>query len=102
MKDKRTGKMRLRQRMSRLPYFVQLREVAGRKRDFRPEKQALYDAMWPLCIQRADLATPVVAISGSRLAEELSPKDENGDVIPETRVSPAGFPVCLESGSATA
>jgi len=88
-KDKRTGKMTLRQRMSRHPYFVQLRDVAGRKRDFRPEKQALYDAMWPLCVQRADLATSVVTFNGSKLADELSPKDENGNVIPETRVEPS-------------
>lgn len=86
--DKLTGKMRLRQRISRHPYFVQLREVAGRKRDFRPEKQALYDATWPLCIQRADFATSVVTFNGSKLADDLSPKDENGDVIPETRVEP--------------
>lgn len=89
VKDKRTGKMTLRQRMSRHPYFVQLRDVAGRKRDFRPEKQALYDAMWPLCVQRADLATSVVTFNGSRLADELSPKDEQGNVIPETRVEPS-------------
>jgi len=88
-KDKRTGKMTLRQRMSRHPYFVQLRDVAGRKRDFRPEKQALYDAMWPLCVQRADLATSVVTFNGSKLADELSPKDENGNVIPKTRVEPS-------------
>lgn len=89
MKDRRTGKMMLRQRMSRHPYFVQLREAAGRKRDFRPEKQALYDATWPLVIQRADFATSVVTFNGSKLADELSPKDENGRVIPETRVEPA-------------
>jgi len=89
VKDKRTGKMTLRQRMSRHPYFVQLREAAGRKRDFRPEKQALYDALWPLCVQRADLATSVVTFNGSKLADELSPKDENGNVISETRVEPS-------------
>ncbi|WP_336794801.1 plasmid replication initiator RepA [Pantoea anthophila] len=89
MKDRRTGRMMLRQRMSRHPYFVQLREAAGRKRDFRPEKQALYDAAWPLVIQRADFATSVVTFNGSRLADELSPKDENGNVIPETRVEPS-------------
>lgn len=89
VKDKRTGKMTLRQRMSRHPYFVQLREAAGRKRDFRPEKQALYDALWPLCVQRADLATSVVTFNGSKLADELSPKDERGNVIPETRVEPS-------------
>jgi hypothetical protein len=88
VKDKRTGKMTLRQRMSRHPYFVLLRDAAGRKRDFRPEKQALYDAIWPLCVQRADMATSVVTFNGSKLADELSPKDEKGSVIPETRVEP--------------
>ncbi|WP_217550276.1 plasmid replication initiator RepA [Pantoea sp. GbtcB22] len=88
VKDKLTGKLTLRQRMSRHPYFVQLRDAAGRKRDFRPEKQALYDAMWPLCVQRADMATSVVTFNGSKLADELSPKDEKGSVIPETRVEP--------------
>jgi len=89
MKDRRTGKMMLRQRMSRHPYFVQLREAAGRKRDFRPEKQALYDAVWPLLIQRANFATSIIIFNCSKLADELSPKDENGRVIPETRVEPA-------------
>ena len=89
MKDRRTGKMVLRQRMSRHPYFVQLREAAGRKRDFRPEKQALYDSVWVLVIQRADLATSVVTFNCSKLAGELSPKDGNGDVVPETRVEPS-------------
>lgn len=89
IKNKLTGKLMLRQRISRHPYFVQLRDVAGRKRDFRPERQALYDAMWPLCIQRADLGTSVVTCNGSKLADELSPKDENGNVIPETRVEPS-------------
>lgn len=88
IKDKRTGKMVLRQRMSRHPYFVRLREAAGRKRDFRPEKQALYDATWVLVIQRADLATSVVTFNGSKLADDLSPKDADGKVIPETRVEP--------------
>ena len=88
VKDKVTGKMKLRQRMSRHPYFVRLRSAVGRKRDFRPEKQSLIDAIAPLLVQRADLATSVVTVNGSSLADELSPKDENGCVIKETRVEP--------------
>jgi hypothetical protein len=65
MKDKRTGKMMLRQRMSRHPYFVRLREAAGRNRDFRPEKQSLYDSAWPLVIRHEDFATSVVTFKGS-------------------------------------
>lgn len=89
IKDKATGQMRLRQRFSRNPYFVRLRKAAGRERDFRPERRALIDAIIPLLIQRADMATWVVTVNGGRLTEELSPKDDNGEVIRETRVEPS-------------
>ncbi|MDS7721654.1 plasmid replication initiator RepA [Pantoea ananatis] len=88
VKDKVTGQWRLRQRLSRHPYFVKLRKAAGRERDFRPERRNLIDAIAPLLVQRADMATSVVTVHGSGLARELSPKDENGNVIPETRVEP--------------
>ena len=88
VKDKHTGKMTLRQHMSCHPYIVLLRGAVGRKRDFRPEKQAVYDAMWPRCVLRANLTTSEVTFNVSKLADELSPKDEKGDVIPETRVEP--------------
>lgn len=87
-KDKSTGQLRLSQRLSRNPYFVRLRHAAGRVRDFRPERRALIDALIPLLVQRADMATWVVTMNVGRLAAELSPKDENGDVIPGTRVEP--------------
>lgn len=87
-KDKATGEMRLRRRISRDPYFVRHRKAAGRKRDFRPEKKALYDALYVLLLQRVDIGTSVVARNVSKLADDLSPKDNNGNVIPETRVEP--------------
>ncbi|MFJ5162143.1 plasmid replication initiator RepA [Pantoea sp. NPDC088449] len=89
LKDKATGQLRLRQRLSRNPYFVRLRHAACRERDFRPERRALIDALIPLLIQRADMATWVVTMNVGRLAAELSPKDGNGDVIPATRVEPS-------------
>lgn len=88
IKDKATGEMRLRRRISRDPYFVRHRKAAGRKRDFRPEKRALYDAMYVLCLQRVDIGTWRLGKNVSALADDLSPKDENGNVIPETRVEP--------------
>lgn len=88
VKDRATGQLRLRQRISRNPYFVRLRHAAGRERDFRPERRALIDALIPLLVQRADMATWVVTVNIGRLADELSPKDESGDVIPGTRVEP--------------
>ncbi|MGC0969444.1 plasmid replication initiator RepA [Pantoea agglomerans] len=49
---------------------------------------ALIDALFPLLVQRADMATWVVTVNVSRLASELSPKDSEGNVVPETRVEP--------------
>lgn len=89
VKDRHSGRQRLRRSVSRDPYFVFLRKAAGRERGFRPERRALIDAIFPLLVQRADLATWVVTVNVSRLADELSPKDENGNVIPETRVMPS-------------
>lgn len=88
VKDRVTGQLRLRQRISRNPYFVRLRRAAGRARDFRPERRALIDAIIPLLVQRADMATWVVTVNVGRLAAELSPKDDAGNVIPATRVEP--------------
>jgi len=86
MKDKSTGNWKLRFRPSLHPYFTQYRKAAGRDRDFRPERRALIDAIFPLFVQRADMATWVVTVNVSRLASELSPKDSDNNVIPETRV----------------
>ncbi|WP_437615447.1 plasmid replication initiator RepA [Erwinia sp. V71] len=89
VKDRHSGGQRLRRSVSRDPYFVFLRKAAGRERGFRPERRALIDAIFPLLVQRADLATWVVTVNVTRLAAELSPRDENGSIIPETCVMPS-------------
>ncbi|PPI88318.1 replication initiation protein (plasmid) [Candidatus Pantoea edessiphila] len=89
IKDKESGKSCLRRRISRDPYFLNLRKIAGRKRDFRPDKRALIDAIFPLLIQKADIGSWIVTTNITKLANELSPKNENKDVIPETRVTPS-------------
>ena len=102
VKDRETGQMRLRQRISHHPYFIQYQTVAGRQRRFRPERRALIDVLFPLLIQRADIATWIVTVAGQDLADELSPKDAGGNVVHETRVEPCRlsrlFPVLARYG----
>ncbi len=86
-RDKQSGRVSLRIRISRHPYFVQMRRVVGRSRDFRPDRQNLLDATFPLLISVANRSTNIVTMNVSRLANELSPKDEDGNVIPETAVT---------------
>lgn len=86
-RDKQSGRVSLRIRISRHPYFVQMRRVVGRSRNFRPDRQNLLDAIFPLLISVADRSTNIVTMNVSRLANELSPKDEDGNVIPETTVT---------------
>lgn len=86
-KDKRTGQMVFRRRVSRAPYFVFLRPIVGRSRGFRPERQALLDALFVLIIDSVDLATGIVTINLTKIAEKLSPKDKNGEVIFDTAVT---------------
>ncbi len=87
MFDKATGKPRLRIHISRHPLYVAGRRKAGRKYGFRPERQRLNDGLWPLLVSFCDGGKHVVGLCVSRLAEELSPKDAQGNVIPETRVT---------------
>ncbi|MFZ5210248.1 plasmid replication initiator RepA [Enterobacter kobei] len=87
MFDKVTGLPRLRIHISRHPLFVTGRRKAGRKYGFRPERQRLNDALWPLLVSFCDGGKHTVGMCISRLAKELSPKDENGNVIPETEVT---------------
>ncbi|MXP51477.1 plasmid replication initiator RepA [Pantoea sp. SoEX] len=87
IKDKKSGKFCLRRRISRDPYFLKLRKAAGRKRDFRPDKQALIDSIFPLLIQRADMGSWIVTSNITKLANELSPKNKDKTIIPETRVT---------------
>lgn len=54
---------------------------------FRPEKQRLLDALWPVLVSFCDAGKHTVGMSVSRLARELSPKDARGEVISGTEVT---------------
>lgn len=86
-KDPVTGEQSLRMHMSLHPFYVQKRTYAGRKYAFRPEKQRLLDAIWPVLVSFSDACTHTVGMSVSRLAREISPKDSKGKVIPELEVT---------------
>lgn len=86
-KDPTTGHSVLRMRMSLHPFYVRERQRAGRKYAFRPEKQRLLDALWPVLVSFCDAGKHTIGMSISRLAKQLSPKDEKGKVIPETEVT---------------
>lgn len=64
-----------------------MRRAVGRSRDFRQDRKNLIDATFPLLISVADRSTNIVTMNVSRLAKELSPKDENGNVILETAMT---------------
>lgn len=85
--DPDTGESRLRTHMSLHPLYVKERLRAGRKYAFRPEKQRLLDAIWPVLVSFCDAGKHTVGMCISRLARELSPKDAKGNVIPETEVT---------------
>lgn len=87
MRDPVTGESRLRMHMSLHPFYVHERQRAGRKYAFRPEKQRLLDAFWPVLVSFCDAGIHTVGMCVTRLAREISPKDENGNVIPETEVT---------------
>ncbi|KKJ19530.1 replication initiation protein [Enterobacter hormaechei] len=86
-KDPETGEHSLRMHMSLHPFYVQKRRQAGRKYAFRPEKQRLLDALWPVLISFCDAGKHTVGMCISRLARELSPKDAKGNVIAGTEVT---------------
>ncbi|WP_264757266.1 plasmid replication initiator RepA [Klebsiella pneumoniae] len=67
--------------------YVRERRRAGRRYGFRPEKQRLLDAIWPVLISFCDAGKLTVGMCISRLAKELSQKDSHGKVIPETEVT---------------
>lgn len=87
MFDRTTGQSRLRSHVSRHPLYVTGRRKAGRKYGFRPERQRLIDALWPLLVSFCDAGKHTVGMCISRLAKELSMKDAKGNVIPETEVT---------------
>lgn len=74
-------------RFSRHPYFVLMRPLAGRERDFREERQLLLDALSILLISGCDIATFNVELNSSQLCHALSPKDAKGQVIPGQEVT---------------
>lgn len=86
-RDKTTGEWVVRRRVSADPLFTFLRPQTDRKRAFYPERRNLFDAMFILFMNKVDLATDIVTINTTKLAEELSPKDEQGNIIPEEAVT---------------
>ncbi|NCF08838.1 plasmid replication initiator RepA [Kosakonia sp. MH5] len=86
-RNKTTGEWVIRRRVSADPLFTFLRPQTGRKRAFHPVRRQLLDALFILFINKVDLATGIVTINISKLAEELSPKDEHGRVITEQAVT---------------
>lgn len=87
VRDKNTGEWVIRRRVSADPLFTFLRPSAGRKRAFRYLRRQLLDALFILFINKVDLATDIVTINITRLAEELSPKDADGNIIPGQAVT---------------
>ena len=77
----------LRRRISRHPYFVQFREVAGRQRDFRPERQLLLNVIVLLLISGCDIATFAVVLNSSQIRKAISRKDAQGNVIESEAVT---------------
>lgn len=86
-RDKRTGQWTIRRHVSADPLFTFLRPSTRRKRAFRYLRRRLIDALFILFINKVDLATDIVTINITKLAEELSPKDSNGKVIQEQAVT---------------
>lgn len=86
-RDKITGEWVIRRRVSADPLFTFLRPQTGRKRGFYPERRNLFDALFILFMNKVDLATGIVTINTTKLAEELSPRDEQGNIIPEEAVT---------------
>ena len=77
----------LKRRISRHPYFVQLREAAGRQRDFRPERQLLLNVIVLLLISGCDIATFAVVLNSSQIRKAISKKDAQGNVIESEAVT---------------
>ncbi|MHA1081443.1 plasmid replication initiator RepA (plasmid) [Enterobacter ludwigii] len=86
-RDKTTGEWVIRRRVSSDPLFTYLRPFCDRKRAFREVRRRLLDALFVLLVNKADLATGIVTINITRLAEELSPHDDEGNVIAEKAVT---------------
>lgn len=57
-----TGLYSLRMHMSLHPFYVRERHRAGRKYAFRPEKQRLLDALWPVLVSFCDAGKHTVGM----------------------------------------
>lgn len=86
VKKNKHGQPVLRRFASSDTLFVLLEKTVGRKRKFRGERKRLIDALVPLLISKVDQGTWMCTAPISTLAKELSPKDEEGKVVFETRV----------------
>ncbi|TCB96665.1 replication initiator protein RepA [Kosakonia quasisacchari] len=82
-----TSQWIIRRHVSADPLFTFLRPYTRRKRAFRYLRRRLIDALFILFINKVDLATDIVTINITKLAEELSPKDSKGKVIQEQAVT---------------
>ncbi|UIN02551.1 hypothetical protein LGL91_18080 (plasmid) [Yersinia ruckeri] len=88
-RDKATGQWVMRRRVSADPIFTFLRPYTGRQRAFRDVRRQLLDALFVLFVNKVDLATGIVTINITRLAQELSPRDEEGEIRVEQAVTPS-------------
>lgn len=86
-KNRKTGEMEIRRRISSDPYFSFALAKLGRQQRLKPVACNLIDAMSILLVCKSDFGTGIMTINCSAIAADLSPKDENGKVIPETAVT---------------
>ena len=77
----------LKRRLSRHPYFALMKELAGRQRDFRPERKSLLDTLAVILISGCDIATFAVTLNSSDIRKAISKKDSRGNVIESEAVT---------------
>ncbi|EOZ6414815.1 plasmid replication initiator RepA [Cronobacter turicensis] len=87
MKNKQTGRLELRIHIANHPVFRQLREIAGRKRNFYAIRRDLLNHIFPLLVSSVDMATHLITLNLTQLAKELSTKDEHGNIIEQVTVT---------------
>jgi hypothetical protein len=86
-KNRDTGEMEIRRRISCDPYFSFVLAKLGRMQRIKAVVCNLMDVMAILLLCKTDFATGIMTVNLSGIAEDLSPKDENGEVILETAVT---------------
>lgn len=77
----------LKRRVSRHAYFVQMRELVGRQRGFRPERQSLLDSLAALLISACDIATFTVTLNSAQIRKALSNLDSQGNIVESEAVT---------------